>query len=82
MGHTCNRWVKIILVKNTLCFTEKCQKNHRFISWQSPVKVKKVPQKIKQFLSRTCCKQSWPLPFFYWLVITVPQQCADGMATM
>ena len=39
----------IILIKLTLYLTEKCkkkkkkEKNHRLISWQNPVKVKKIP---------------------------------------
>ena len=42
--------MQIILVKLTLYLSEKCQKKirekfHRFIPWQNPIKVSKIPPK-------------------------------------
>ena len=41
-------FMQIILIKLTLYLTEnakKKKKNHRLISWQNPVKIKKIPPK-------------------------------------
>ena len=85
MGHAyANYFSKAYIVSYRKCQKKKKKKNHRFISWQNPVKVKKKkkPQKIKQFQYRNCRKHSWPLSYSYWPVIAVLQQCADGMATV
>ena len=95
--NTFNRWgmvMQIILIKLTLYVTEKmhrkCTKKEtidkKFKGFMfCPVKVKTPPpkqKKIKQYPSRTCCKHSRPLLYYYWPVIAVLQQCTDGLATV
>ena len=47
----------------------------------TPLKLKQM-SKHKQLPSRTCCKHSRSLSYYYWPVIAVRQQCADTMATV
>ena len=85
---TFNRWgmlMQIILAKFTLYVTEKCQQNKNFtipFPGKTPFKLKQMPKNFKHLPSRTCCKHSRPLPYYYWPVIAVLEQCADEMITV
>ena len=69
-----------------VCYRCMPKKQNKKITVSFPgktlLKLKQMPKKIKQFPSRTCCKHNRPLPYCYWPVIAVLQQCADGMAIL
>ena len=76
--------MQIILVKLAFVCYRKMPKNKFFtvlFLGKTPLKLKLMPSP-KQYPSRTCCKHSRPLPYYYWPVIAVLQQCTEGMATL